>query len=138
MHLHAGGVQLRFRAGLDAGEESARACAKRRGGVDAYGGYGDGMSKRHGDRARFQKNRKRKLRHRERIHALAATLPKHAYDDVTSRAASQGMLDERVSCEPGIDADSWHDLGRNGVTGTPTADVSGHQCVRSASWPERR
>jgi hypothetical protein len=56
--------------------------------------YGDGMSERNGDRARFQKNRKRKLRHRERIHTLAATLPKRAHKDVSSRAASQGMLDE--------------------------------------------
>jgi hypothetical protein len=30
------------------------------------------MSERNGDRARFQKNRKRKLRHRERIQKLAA------------------------------------------------------------------
>jgi hypothetical protein len=28
------------------------------------------MSQRNGDRSRFQINRKRKLRHRERIHAL--------------------------------------------------------------------
>ena len=30
------------------------------------------MSERNGDRARFQKNRKRKLRHRERIQKLVA------------------------------------------------------------------
>ena len=30
------------------------------------------MSERNGDRARFQKNRKRKLRHRQRIQKLAA------------------------------------------------------------------
>jgi len=30
------------------------------------------MSERNGDRARFQKNRKRKLRHRERIQKLAS------------------------------------------------------------------
>ena len=34
------------------------------------------MSKRNGDRARFQKNRKRKLQHRQRIQALAAGLVK--------------------------------------------------------------
>jgi hypothetical protein len=52
------------------------------------------MSERNGDRARFQKDRKRKLRHRERIHALAAALAKRAHEDVSSRAASQGMLEE--------------------------------------------
>jgi hypothetical protein len=34
------------------------------------------MSERNGDRARFQKNRKNKLRHRQRIHALVAGLAK--------------------------------------------------------------
>jgi hypothetical protein len=52
------------------------------------------MSERNGDRARFHKDRKRKLRHRERIHALAAAVPKRALKDVSSRAASQGMLEE--------------------------------------------
>ena len=56
--------------------------------------YRDAMSERNGDRARFQKNRKRKLRHRERIRALAAALAKHSHEDVSSRAASQGMLEE--------------------------------------------
>jgi hypothetical protein len=32
------------------------------------------MSQRNGDRARFQKNRKRKLRHRQRIRALVTAL----------------------------------------------------------------
>ena len=32
------------------------------------------VSKRNGDKARFQKDRKRKLRHRERIRQLAKTL----------------------------------------------------------------
>jgi hypothetical protein len=32
------------------------------------------MSERNGDRARFQKNRKRKLRHRQRIDGLVRTL----------------------------------------------------------------
>lgn len=36
------------------------------------------MSERNGDRARFQKDRKRKLRHRQRIHALAARMRKPA------------------------------------------------------------
>jgi hypothetical protein len=34
------------------------------------------MSKLNGDRARFQKDRKRKLRHRQRIQALMAGLRK--------------------------------------------------------------
>jgi len=72
---------------------SERVCKKVRWGPSELR-YGDGMSERNGDRARFQKNRKRKLRHRERIHALAATLPKRANEDVPSRAASRGMLDE--------------------------------------------
>lgn len=52
------------------------------------------MSERNGDRARFQKNRKRKLRHRERVRALAAPVPERAKKDVSSRAASLDMLDE--------------------------------------------
>jgi len=32
------------------------------------------MSERNGDRARFQKNRKRRLRHRQRIQELAKSL----------------------------------------------------------------
>jgi len=52
------------------------------------------MSERNGDRARFQKDRKRKLRHRQRIREFVRTLSKHSRDDVSSRAASQGMLDE--------------------------------------------
>ena len=52
------------------------------------------MSERNGDRARFQKNRKRKLRHRARIHELAAAVLKRPRENVSSRAGSQGMLDE--------------------------------------------
>jgi hypothetical protein len=55
------------------------------------------MSERNGDRARFQKNRKRRLRRRERVHALAVAVRKQA-EDVSSRAASRAgsldMLDE--------------------------------------------
>jgi hypothetical protein len=55
------------------------------------------MSERNGDRARFQKNRKRRLRRRERVHALAVAVRKRA-EDVSSRAASRAgsldMLDE--------------------------------------------
>jgi hypothetical protein len=49
------------------------------------------MSERNGDRARFQKDRKRKLRHRERI---AAAFTKRAQRDKSSPAASRAMLDE--------------------------------------------
>jgi hypothetical protein len=51
------------------------------------------MSERNGDRARFQKNRKRKLRHRERIHAFVAARRLRAQDE-SSRVASLEMLDE--------------------------------------------
>jgi hypothetical protein len=34
------------------------------------------MSRRNGDRSRFQINRKRKLRHRQRVHALLIALSK--------------------------------------------------------------
>ena len=73
--------------------QPARVCETVRRGLHVLR-YGGGMSERNGDRARFQKNRKRKLRHRERIQALAATLPKRLQEDVSSRAASQGMLEE--------------------------------------------
>jgi hypothetical protein len=36
------------------------------------------MSKRNGDRARFQKNRKRKMLRRQRIHELTRSLEKKA------------------------------------------------------------
>lgn len=67
------------------------------------------MSERNGDRARFQKNRKRKLHHRQRIQALVTGLLKrtdeHAsgaadrsvaatFTDTASRAASLVMHDE--------------------------------------------
>jgi hypothetical protein len=71
-------------------------CKKVRRGPGALR-YADGMSERNGDRARFQKNRKRKLRHRQRVHALVVTLRKRA-EGVSSRAASRAasvdMLDE--------------------------------------------
>ena len=69
-------------------------CAKRYGRVQPVRATVDGMSERNGDRARFQKNRKRKLRNRERIQAFVRTLSKRSKDDVSSRTASQGMLDE--------------------------------------------
>jgi hypothetical protein len=65
------------------------------------------MSQRNGDRARFQKNRKRKLRHRQRIRALvtglrnrrdaAASVDRNAtvtFTDAGSVKASLAMHDE--------------------------------------------
>ena len=47
------------------------------------------MSELNGDRARFQKNRKRKLLHRQRIQALLTRLRKRA-DENASGAAARG------------------------------------------------
>jgi hypothetical protein len=44
------------------------------------------MSKRNGDRARFQKDRKRKMRHRERIQALVAGVRKKSGEDAPGPA----------------------------------------------------
>jgi hypothetical protein len=52
------------------------------------------MSARNGDRARFQKNRKRKLCHRQRLHALKAALSKRADGEAAARVASLSMQDE--------------------------------------------
>jgi len=52
------------------------------------------MSERNGDRARFHKDRKRKLHHRQRIQALMALLRKRADDEASSRVASLNMHDE--------------------------------------------
>jgi hypothetical protein len=64
------------------------------------------MSERNGDKARFQKDRKRKLHRRQRIRELSATLrPRTNHrtsspdqrgtgSDAASRAASAAMQDE--------------------------------------------
>jgi hypothetical protein len=52
------------------------------------------MSERNGDRARFHKDRRRKLRHRQRIRTLMAGLRKRADETESSRAASLIMHDE--------------------------------------------
>jgi hypothetical protein len=46
------------------------------------------MSKRNGDRARFQKDRKRKLFHRQQIQALKAGLGKKTDDSGAAVAAT--------------------------------------------------
>ena len=52
------------------------------------------MSERNGDRARFHKDRKRKLDHRQRIQALMTTMRKHADEKASTRVASLNMHDE--------------------------------------------
>jgi len=55
------------------------------------------MSKLNGDKARFQKNRKRKLRNRQRSRALVARLGAKSVEDASgaiTRAASLAMSDE--------------------------------------------
>jgi hypothetical protein len=52
------------------------------------------MSARNGDRARFHKDRKRKLRHRQRIQAVMAGVRKRADENASSRTASLNMADE--------------------------------------------
>ena len=54
----------------------------------------DTMSERNGDRARFQKDRKRKLHHRQRIHTLMASIRKKAGEAASTRTASLNMHDE--------------------------------------------
>lgn len=52
------------------------------------------MSRVNGDRARFQKDRKRKLLHRQRIRAFMARQRRQTDADASSRAASMRMQDE--------------------------------------------
>jgi len=52
------------------------------------------MSARNGDRARFYKDRKRKLRHRQHISELKAALRKRSGEEASSRAESLNMQDE--------------------------------------------
>jgi hypothetical protein len=51
------------------------------------------MSERNGDRARFHKDRKRKLHRRQRIQALITTLRKRP-ENASTRVASLNMHDE--------------------------------------------
>jgi len=52
------------------------------------------MSEVSGDRAAFQKETERKLRHRERVQALMAALRKRASEEAATRVASLNMHDE--------------------------------------------
>ena len=48
------------------------------------------MSRRNGDRARYQINRKRKLRHRQRVRVLLTTLSERAQDPAATGQDSAG------------------------------------------------
>ena len=52
------------------------------------------MSERNGDRARFHKDRKRKLHRRQRIHTLMFALRSRADEQASTRVASLNMHDE--------------------------------------------
>lgn len=52
------------------------------------------MSARNGDRARFYKDRKRKLRHRRRIQAFTARLKTRAEEKAATDTSSLNMHDE--------------------------------------------
>lgn len=52
------------------------------------------MSERNGDRARFQKDRKRKLHHRQCIQVLRLVLRNRAAEQASTRDASLNMHDE--------------------------------------------
>jgi hypothetical protein len=52
------------------------------------------MSERNGDRARFHKDRKRKLHRRQRISALRVAAKKCADEEASTRLASLNLLDE--------------------------------------------
>jgi hypothetical protein len=49
-----------------------------------------GMSQRNGDRARFQINRKRKLRHRQRVRALLTAVSERQKDSAGTEQHGQG------------------------------------------------
>jgi len=63
----------------------------------------DRVSERNGDRARFQKNRKRKLRHRQRIRALfpRAKIQREAVELSIEPAASQQDFSEAATRSSG-------------------------------------
>jgi len=52
------------------------------------------MSARNGDRARFHKDRKRKLHHRQRVQALVKGQRQRVDEAAALRVASVGMQDE--------------------------------------------
>jgi len=49
------------------------------------------MSERNGDRARFHKDRKRKLRHRQRIQALMLAMRKRTDEGASTRVEPPGI-----------------------------------------------
>jgi hypothetical protein len=60
------------------------------------------MSKRNGDRARFQKDRKRKMRHRERIQALVAGVRKKSGEDASAAAEPPAAIPATSSSRASI------------------------------------
>lgn len=63
--------------------------------------YAPVMSERNGDRARFNRNQKRKRHHRQRIHALIGARRKQTDEDLASRSASNQMQDEGAPLRTG-------------------------------------
>lgn len=70
------------------------ACAKRDSGSAPVTARLAIMSERNGDRARFHKDRRRKLHRRQRIHTLMLALRNRADEQASTRAASLNMHDE--------------------------------------------
>jgi hypothetical protein len=72
----------------------AAACAKQHSrGPGAFASVGV-MSAKNGDRARFHKNRKRKLLHRQRVQALITGQRKQVDEPAVLTSAAVGMQDE--------------------------------------------
>lgn len=86
--------------------------------------YGDGMSERIGDRAWFQKNRRRKLRHCERIHALVATLRRVQSSSTTLRSEWLTFSPPLYSMNPSFRNLFMKKLTRDRVVPTISASVS--------------
>jgi hypothetical protein len=66
------------------------------------------MSQRNGDRARFQKNRKRKLHHRQRIRALLTTLRNKRDADASADRRLTVTLTDAASVKASL---AMHDEG---------------------------
>jgi hypothetical protein len=73
-----------------------RGAAPVRNGTAAFGARATlaVMSARNGDRARFHKDRKRKLQHRQRIQALVAGLRRRGDEAASARVGSLSAQDQ--------------------------------------------
>jgi hypothetical protein len=88
-------VMLLKHSGVAAGEPV------RNGTVEVrHLGYTAGMSERNGDRARFHKNRTRKLHHRQRIAAFVAKLRARTDEQAPSVAAADSGGRSSAAREP--------------------------------------